>query len=427
MFVERSLDAGATERERLELPLTPILEVRKPPTSAPTVAGLVHVYVGSERRESVGVFASGGDAAVFSPSTIGPCRVVVLARFYGREGELLGLVRGEQEVDLQRGVRSVVAPNYLALASLRVRVLSPNGTPVSASQFALRCAEARTHDCLDEHQALGGSLGGTLTFAEEEEGEDASPPDPAPLLGAHEGFEEVYVRPGTWEVLASGNDPELTRGSARIALEAGARRTLEVRLAAAERIEVRVPPEPRGDDTELTVEGPPGARVRLEAGLLTVEGLRKGDRVRVRVSRWVENEVWGEEVLLSAGARRDLRLARAGVLELELTRKDGSPSDVEWRVSPDTPPDLGRYRVVLNDERDRGSWLAGDSAGHFGPVTHELISSVLDDAEEGGVYQMRLLPGLHLLEIDAAEGQLRLPVSVSAGTRVRIERVVERP
>jgi hypothetical protein len=429
-YLELPLEAGARERVRLELPLTPILDVRKPVSEVASISGTIQLYVRGERVESPGLFKAGGDRAVCSPGITGACTVVVRVRLYEENGDLAGWLYGEQEVRLEPGVRTLVDPNYVALASLEVRVLRPGGAPLSAAQVALRCKEPADHECGAAHQADAVGRGGGFGFAdeEEEEEEEEEVPDPAPLLGSYLAGERVFLRPGTWEIEASGNDPSLARGSARIVLEPGARRSLDLRLSKGHQVEVRLPHPPRSEGPEVVVEGPPGASAALDAsGLLTVQGLLKSDSIRVTARAWVEDERWGQQVLLRAGDRHDLRLVQAGTLELRLRRPDGSPSDAEWRVHPKTPRDLGRYRVVVEgEEASPSSWFKGEKEGHFGPVSYELISSVLDteDAEDG-VSRLSLLPGEHWVEHRSSSGWVRAPVVIRSRQTTRLERVVE--
>ena len=191
-------------------------------------------------------------------------------------------------------------------------------------------------------------------------------------------------------------------------------------------MELRLPPASAAE-LDFVIEGPPSASAKLEAGrVLRVRGLLESDSVRVRARRWAGEEVWGELVLLRAGARHDLRLARSGRLALRLRRPDGSKSDLETRVVPETPVGLGRYRISLSDqEEEPPTWFAGDEVGHFGRVTHGLASSIQDASQEGDLYTLQLLPGSHWIEVEAPTGLVRIPVTLSAGQTVRVDQVVK--
>ena len=231
VLLERWVEPGASQRARLELPLTPILEVRKPPSRGLDMQGTVQLYAGGVLVETPGIFAQGGDLGVFSPSTAGRCRVVIRAALFEENGDLAAWIWGEQEVSLEPGVRVLVSPSYVAMARLRVRVLRRDGTPLQAAQVALRCASGPVHECQDEHhaEAFGAEVlgrGGGLGYADHEdepkgEGKKPAVPDPAPLLASQSAEEWVFLRPGAYEVVASGNDPSLARGIAQICLRVG--------------------------------------------------------------------------------------------------------------------------------------------------------------------------------------------------------------
>lgn len=419
------LSPGATLHRRLELPQTPILDVRKPVASAARVTGTVHVYVDGQRRESPGSFRDeGGERVVVSPQTTGACRVVVTALLYDDKGRHQGRIYGEQQVDLRPGQRTLVDPTYVAMARVRVQVMSPSGTVAASSQFALRCGVATPHDCLEAHQGDRESLGGGFGFADEEEEAKEEPPDPAPLLESRFGESEVFVYPGAWEVVATGPDPSLARGRASFSVKAGEVRTVQVRLEQARAIEVQIPEVPPSDETRVTIEGPPGAHVHLEEELLRIEGLQEGDPVRVTLRRRVGETAWGARVVLSPGAKHDARFVQAGVLELELRRPDGSPREVEWSVAPKPAPGLGSYRLETSTEDGViEAWLAGDRQGRWGRVDLNPISSVVDSDEEGGLHTLAILPGEHVITLERESGPPELiPVTIRSGQRVRIKR-----
>ena len=191
-------------------------------------------------------------------------------------------------------------------------------------------------------------------------------------------------------------------------------------------MELRLPPAAAAR-LGVLIEGPPSASAKLEAGrILRVRGLLESDSVRVRAKRFAGREVWGEQVLLRAGARHDLSLVQAGRLELVLRRPDGSKSDLEGDVVPETPAGLGHYRIYVSDqEEDPPTWFEGDSPGHFGRVVHGLLTSIQDTSWEGDVQILQLLPGSHWIEVEAPTGLVRIPLTVSAGQTVRVDQVVK--
>jgi len=420
--LDAPLKAGAILRQRFQLPVTPILEVRKPAADGLAMQGIVRIYVEEELIEAPGVFAGEGDVAVFSPTTRGRCRVVVRARLFAKDGELVSWVYGEQDVELEPGVRTLVTPAYVAMARVRVRVLRPDGTPLSASQVSLRCGEGPSHECQRDHH---GEHEQNFGFVDDEIGPQTV--SPGPLLEGSAGGEEVFLRPGTYQVLASGNDPRLARGQARVTLEPGARKTLEVRLPLGLETEVRLPEPTPEELLTVVLEGPPGASAHVNAsGVLLVRGLLESDSLRVSVSRSDDERVWGEQVILRAGARHTVRMVRAGRLELRLRRPDGSQIDWDGRVVPETPAGLGRYRRVLtDDEVGEAKWFVGDEVGHYGRVEHPVVSSILDSDQDNEVSWFQVLPGEHWIEIEAPEGVIRIPVKVREEETVRVDRVLK--